>query len=96
MHAHAICCSMNKKQRTPSLQVREVSAEVYGTLLDRAKKEHRSLAQQTLATLERGLGIEEDRTQRRLGIIEAIRETDVADADQLPDPVTVVREDRER
>lgn len=87
---------MKKKRHTPALQVREVPAEVYEALADRAKREHRSLSQQTLATLEEGLGLQGDRKQRRQRIIAATEQQAIPNADRLPDPVTLVREDRER
>lgn len=80
----------------PSLQVREVPAYVYDALVDGARKEHRSLAQQALVTLERGLGIEEDRKQRRRRILDSVSQCNIEQAEELPDPVTLVREDRER
>lgn len=80
----------------PSLQVREVPACVYDALVDGARKEHRSIAQQALVTLERGLGMEEDRKQRRRRILDSVSQCNIEGAEELPDPVTLVREDRER
>lgn len=80
----------------PSLQVREVPASVYGALVEEARKEHRSLAQQALVTLERGLGADDDRKQRRRRVLDSIAQNKVHGADELPDPVSIVREDRRR
>ena len=80
----------------PSLQVREVPTALYGSLCEASKQEHRSLAQQTIVTLERGLGFEEDPVQRRGRLIRQISEQTRAELPQLPDPVDLVREDRER
>ena len=80
----------------PSLQVREVPAAVYGALTEASRQEHRSLTQQALVTLQRGLGFAEDSVQRRRRVIQEIAETQVPRADELPDPVKLLREDRER
>ncbi len=79
-----------------ALQVREVPTAVYGTLAETAKQEHRSLAQQALITLERGLGLAEDPMERRQRILRTIAETKNSDSKSLPDPVELVREDRSR
>jgi antitoxin FitA len=80
----------------PTLQVREVPTAVYGALTEASKKEHRSLAQQTLVTLERGLGFSEEPAKRRRRVIRAIAETRLTGDAGLPDPVDLVREDRTR
>ncbi len=80
----------------PTLQVREVPAAVYAALTGAAKQEHRSLAQQTLVTLERGLGLAEDSRRRRQQVIARIAATPVPGAKGCPDPVPMLREDRGR
>ena len=80
----------------PSLQVREVPTAVYGALTEASKQEHRSLTQQTLVTLERGLGFAEEPMKRRQRVIQEIAETSPAGVDGMPDPVELVREDRGR
>ena len=79
----------------PTLQVREVPAEVYGALVEASVKERRSLAQQALVTLERGLGLAESGKARRRRVLAAIAATPKPDVD-LPDAATLVREDRHR
>lgn len=80
----------------PSLQVREVPDAIYGALVEASKRDHRSLTQQALLTLEKGLGFSENPRNRRRRLIERIAETPVEGADKLPDPVDLLREDRNR
>lgn len=79
-----------------TLQVREVPASVYGALTEASKQEHRSLAQQVLVTLERGLGMAEAPMKRRQRVVRAVAENPIKGAEKLPDPVEMVREDRAR
>lgn len=79
-----------------TLQVREVPTAVYGALLEASRQEHRSLAQQTLVTLERGLGLAEAPMKRRQRVLRTIRETALEGSERLPNPVELVREDRDR
>lgn len=81
----------------PSLQVRELPEHIYRTLSQQAESAHRSLAQQAVAVLARGLNIELAPQTRRKAILAAIN--DVASKQQLtglPDPALLIREDRDR
>jgi plasmid stability protein len=74
-------CKMQYHLAMPSLQVRDLPDHIYRALREQAKAERRSLAQQTIVILERGLNLEP---------IRAIRDGD------LPDAPKLAREDRER
>ena len=81
----------------PSLQVRELPEHIYRTLCHEAEVAHRSLAQQAVAVLARGLQLDLEPRARRKALLAAI----CADAGQvpvagLPDPALLIREDRER
>ncbi len=80
----------------PTLQVREVPAALYGALSEAASTQHRSLAQQTIVTLERGLELSDDRKLRRRRLIEGLATRETPDCSKLPDPASLVREDRGR
>jgi len=80
----------------PSLQVREVPEAVYGALVEASKRDHRSLSQQTLLTIEKGLGVQGDAKVRRSRLMEAIVDAPVQGSERLPDPVEMVREERRR
>lgn len=79
----------------PSLQVREMPDVLYGTLQEHAKREHRSLAQQAVVTLARGLDLLEDPAERRRELICRIKAAGRASA-ELPDAADMVKEDRAR
>lgn len=81
----------------PSLQIRELPERIYNKLRLEAKKEHRSFSQQAIVSLEKGLGMTENATQRRMTVVEKIMENaGTFQADGLADPADLVREDRER
>ena len=81
----------------PNLQVREVPVHIYGELQERATKARRSLAQETLVAIERGLHSAGDARARRRGVLRRIRERrDVQGIANLPSPVELLRKDRER
>ena len=74
-----------------SLQVREMPAVLYQTLQERARQEHRSLAQQAVVTLARG----ENPTERRRELLGRIKEAS-SESMELPDASELVRGDRAR
>jgi antitoxin FitA len=81
----------------PSLQVREMPTVLYGALQRTAKREHRSLAQQAVVTLARGLDLNEDQQERRRELLDDIRKGLVCSPEAgLSDPAGLVREDRDR
>ena len=81
----------------PSLQVRELPEHIYVSLCREANTQHRSLSQQAIAVLARGLNYAIDPRIRRKSLLEAIR---AGNAQQktpaLPDPALLIREDRDR
>lgn len=81
----------------PSLQVRELPEALYFKLSQAAERDHRSLAQEAVYILEKGLEIEKAPKLRRtelFGEIKAYRS--VVDVDGLEAPVDMMREDRDR
>ena len=78
------------------VQVRDMPEHLYRLLVTQARKERRSLAQQVVATVARGLETELDARQRRRTILAAIREGEPLARRRLSDPVKLVREDRGR
>jgi hypothetical protein len=81
----------------PSLQVRELPEHIYVTLCREAEEQHRSLAQQAVAVLARGLNFDLDPRIRRKALLESIREESVQYGTALlPDPAGLIREDRDR
>ena len=79
-----------------TLQVRNVPDHIYRRLTDLAEKERRSLAQQTLVVLAKGLEVEIDPKARRLAALQRAKRLNLGRGKSLPDFVKMIREDRER
>jgi len=87
---------MHYSLNMPTLQVRDVPEHIYRALAEQAERERRSLAQQTVAVLARGLNLETDAKARRKKVLDAVQSADHAAYGALPDPVKMIREDRKR
>ena len=80
-----------------TLQVRELPEHIYRHLTEAAEREHRSLAQQAVVVLARGLGIELSRKEKRCELLSDLKQNPLLEkGKKLPDPVKLVREDRGR
>ena len=81
----------------PSLQVRDLPEHIYHKLLADAKRQHRSLAQQAVFTLSKGLETTEDPKGRRIKLMSRIRShgSDM-DTRNFKNPADMIREDRNR
>jgi len=77
-----------------SLQIRDLPDDIYRALAERARKEGRSLAQQALIELRKLADVEANERRRMLvGAMRGrVRPAALAD---LPDPVDLIREDRD-
>jgi len=81
----------------PILQVRELPEIIYQKLVRQAKKEHRSLSQQTITELSKALDLSLSNKQRRKNILDKIHDWQKSqDLKTLKDPVKMIREDRNR
>ncbi len=81
----------------PSIQVRDLPELIYRKLQINAKKDHRSLSQQAIVTLKKGLDIDENPKERRRILVDQILSRRVLiDSDKLDDPTSLIREDRDR
>ena len=81
-----------------SLQVRELPENIYSLLKRRAKAEHRSIAQEAIALLAKGLDTSIAPKERRTRLLQKIAEESglsVGTVSKL-DPVELIREDRRR
>lgn len=79
----------------PTLQVRDLPEDVYVQLNYLAEKEHRSLSQETIVILKEGIISKLGNKDRRRKLLEKDNVLDI-DGSKLPDPVTLIREDRDR
>jgi hypothetical protein len=87
---------MHHAENMPMIQVRNVPENIYNALVEQARSERRSLAQQAILVLARGLNVEADNRARRREVLRKIREMDKTPYKDLTDPVKLIREDRER
>jgi len=79
----------------PTLQVRDLPEDVYIQINYLAEKEHRSLAQETIVLLKQGITSKLGNKERRRKLLEKISDLNI-DGSKFPDPVILIREDRER
>jgi len=79
----------------PTLQVRDLPEDVYIQLNYLAEKEHRSLAQETIVLLKEGMDTKLGNKERRKRLLEKMKMLDI-DGNIVTDPVTFIREDRDR
>jgi len=80
----------------PLIQVRDVPDHIYRLLAEQARTERRSLAQQAVAVLARGLQVEIDARARRRKVLEAIESGVPRPKRGLSNPAKLIREDRQR
>lgn len=81
----------------PSLQIRDLPEEIYLKLVESAKRNRRSLAQEALELLDRSLrNQEDDRARRRAMLEEHLRNPIVFSKKPRKSVVEMIREDRER
>ena len=74
----------------PILQVHDLPDEIYSQIYLLAQKEHRTIGQQTILMLQDSI----DKSKRQL-VLKKMEDLNI-EADQLPNPVVLLREDRER
>ena len=80
----------------PLLQVRDFPAELYDAISRSARAENRSIPQQTIVLLKTALNITQERKMRRKAVMQEIDDLKIRNTDKFPDPVKLVREDRDR
>ena len=80
----------------PLLQVRECPEDIYRKISYVAKNENRTIAQQVVVLLEKGLGQSESNMERRKRLIEKLETREISSEIKKIDPVSFIREDRNR
>ncbi len=80
----------------PILQVRDCPEDIYKKIAISAKKEKRTIAQQVLVILEKGLAMEQSNLLKRESILEKISQTKPGKFLNQVDDVQLIREDRDR
>ena len=80
-----------------SLQVRELPENIYYQLKKTAEQDHRSLAQQAVAVLAKGLNVSSSPKERRLALLQQIQQEPSLNIELLDTtPEVLIREDRDR
>jgi len=80
----------------PLLQVRECPEDIYRKISYVAKNENRTIAQQVVVLLEKGLGQQESNIERRKRLMEKLQNRQISSDIKVIDPVSLIREDRDR
>ena len=80
----------------PLLQVRECPEDIYKKISYRAKAENRTIAQQVVVLLEKGLDQRESNSERRKRLMEKLEKMSISSEIKKIDPVAFIREDRDR
>ena len=80
----------------PLLQVRECPEDIYKKITLLAKKQNRTIAQQVVVVLEKGLGQEQSNSERREHVLERIAGRIISNDTKVLDEVALIREDRDR
>ena len=80
----------------PLLQVRDFPADIYEEISFEAKRQNRTIAQQTIVLIKKGLGEEISNKERRRRLLEKIKNRDIPEEVKAVDVVKWIREDRNR
>ena len=80
----------------PTIQVRNLPEHIYRKIVERAKAKRSSITSETIYLLQRSLEMDDNKREQRLALIKVMENNQVPNADALPDPVTLIREDRDR
>ena len=82
----------------PTLQVRDLPEHIYEQIVELAETDRRSITQETIILLEKALESEKQNKNNRKKLLDHIVEETQSEniSDDIPDPVPLIREDRER
>jgi hypothetical protein len=86
----------NEGENMPLLQVRDFPDDVYEEITFEAHRQNRTIAQQTVILIKKGLGEEISNKERRRRALERTFSRDVPQNAKTVDYVPFVREDRDR
>lgn len=80
----------------PTIQVRGLPDHIYRKIVEQARAKRSSITQETIYLLQKSLDIDESKREQRKALVEKMQQNPVANAESLPDPVSLIREDRDR
>jgi hypothetical protein len=78
------------------LQVTDFPDDIYNKIFSAALRENKTIAQQTIALIKKGLGNEETNRERRKKVLERIMARNIPEAAKAIDDVKLIHEDHER
>lgn len=87
---------MQERITMPLLQIRDCPDDIYEEIKVTAHKQNRTIAQQTIVLLKKGLGQEESNRERRKITLEKIMSRKISDKAKEIDDAKWIREDRNR
>ncbi len=80
----------------PTIQIRNLPEHIYRRIVERAQANRSSISIETTSLLQRVLEMDESKKEQRLALIYKIENNQVANSYEFPDPVELIREDRDR
>ena len=80
----------------PLLQVRDFPADIYEEITFEARRQNRTIAQQTIVLIKKGLDEEISNQERRRRLLERINSREIPDSAKAIDVVKWIQEDRAR
>ena len=80
----------------PLLQVRDFPGDIYEEITLEAKRQNRTIAQQTIVLIKKGLAREISNKERRRIVLEKVKNRKIPEAAKALDAVKFIREDRNR
>ena len=80
----------------PLLQVRDFPDDIYEDIIFEARRQNRTIAQQTIVLIKKGLGEEISNQERRRQAMESTKKRSVPENAKTLDHVKLIREDRAR
>jgi hypothetical protein len=99
VHLHTSSISQEQERIMPLLQVRDFPADLYEVLKDTAKRDNRSVAQETIVLLRDSLDPKQEGIEKRKRVfakLDEIHRQYSVDTSKMLDPVQLIREDRDR
>ena len=80
----------------PLLQVKNFPKDIYDEIIFEARQQNRSIAQQVIVLIKKGLGEEISNQERRRRLLKEIMKRTVPEEVKEVDAVKLIREDRSR
>jgi hypothetical protein len=80
----------------PQLQIKEIPVDLYENISKTAEAENRDLSQQVIILLQSALDLHRNRINKLKPVFNEIDSLQIKNANTFPDPVELVREDRDK